>query len=323
MPRAGATRATCRSAPSEPVSPTSTTSLGRVLALYVGGTGYCSELTALRPDTGVRAAAAQPRRPARYPAAGRRHVRGRDRRGLPGGRPLRSRRDPRVRRCPDAGAGRPAAAHGLHLRLDALIASGRLGVVERCPDESTDRLTVLSPDGSEGAEKPQRGVLGPAARGRRHAGRAVRRPCGGGAAGPGPPAAVRPRRRGRSREFRLDVPDVELTRRPAGRSGGRRGRTAERSTGGRDRGRSRWTAPTLTPRWTVGEDAGPRAARTGEVCSSPCADGLLEVDPATGAGRRTLPVARDDPAAPVRPAAAGEVLLEQRGPELVALVPAP
>ena len=41
----------------------------------------------------------------------------------------------------------------------------------------------------------------------------------------------------------------------------------------------------------------------------------------TGRVTETLPVPRDDPRDPVFPAVQGEMLLEQRGPELVALRP--
>ena len=55
---------------------------------------------------------------------------------------------------------------------------------------------------------------------------------------------------------------------------------------------------------------------------APVRGGLADLDPARGTTLRTLPVRRADPAAPVRLGAAGEVLLEQRGGELVALRPA-
>jgi hypothetical protein len=51
-------------------------------------------------------------------------------------------------------------------------------------------------------------------------------------------------------------------------------------------------------------------------------DGLLDVDALTGTVLRTIPVTRDDRTAPVRLAAAGRVVLEQRGSEVVALNPA-
>jgi hypothetical protein len=53
----------------------------------------------------------------------------------------------------------------------------------------------------------------------------------------------------------------------------------------------------------------------------PVGDGLVDLDPERGTTLRTLPVPRADPAAEVRIAAAGEVLLEQRGPEVVGLLP--
>lgn len=294
-------------------------SLGRVLALYVGVTGYCSELTALRPDTGVRAAARNPdARPGTRLLADDTFV------VATGADYLEVVRSDLVETLEYGAAPTPVQAdrqprtgctYG-----STVLASGRLGVVERCPDESTDRLTVLSPDGSEGAEEPQEefSVPLPAAGATLVALSADRAAV----ALPNPARLVLfDRAGGQVAEFRLDVPDVELTGDPPGGA----------VVVGADPERIHWWTGSqtvaldgadLTPRWTVGEALGPALAYGGGVLV-PVRDGLLEVDPATGAGRRTLPVARDDPAAPVRPAAAGKVLLEQRGPELVALVPAP
>ena len=78
---------------------------------------------------------------------------------------------------------------------------------------------------------------------------------------------------------------------------------------------------TLTPAWTLRDTLGPPAAY-GTGLLAPVRDGLADLDPARGTVLRTLPVPRADPAAEVRIAAAGEVLLEQRGTEVVALLPA-
>ena len=55
----------------------------------------------------------------------------------------------------------------------------------------------------------------------------------------------------------------------------------------------------------------------------PVPDGLALLDTATGDVERTLAVPRPDPGTPVTSAVLGDVLLEQRGPELVALRPSP
>ena len=55
----------------------------------------------------------------------------------------------------------------------------------------------------------------------------------------------------------------------------------------------------------------------------PVPAGLALVDGDTGDVDRTLPVARGADRGPVEAAALGDVLLEQRGADLVALRPAP
>ena len=65
------------------------------------------------------------------------------------------------------------------------------------------------------------------------------------------------------------------------------------------------------------------AAAYGTGLLAPVRNGLVDLDPERGTTLRTLAVPRPDPAAAaeVRIAAAGEVLLEQRGPEVVGLLP--
>jgi hypothetical protein len=79
---------------------------------------------------------------------------------------------------------------------------------------------------------------------------------------------------------------------------------------------------TLTPVWTVRGALGPALPYAGSLLL-PVPAGLAEVDPARGTTLRTIPVQRADPLAPVRLEATGEVLVEQRGSELVAMLPAP
>jgi hypothetical protein len=76
----------------------------------------------------------------------------------------------------------------------------------------------------------------------------------------------------------------------------------------------------LAPLWTLKGTLGPALPYAGSLLV-PVAAGLREVDAVRGTVERTLPVARADPTAPVRLAAAGEMVLEQRGGEVVALRP--
>jgi hypothetical protein len=76
----------------------------------------------------------------------------------------------------------------------------------------------------------------------------------------------------------------------------------------------------LTPLWTLPDTLGPGVDYAGRLLV-PVPDGLAVLDPATGDVERDLPVARDDPRAPVMPAVLGETLVEQRGTETVALTP--
>ena len=68
---------------------------------------------------------------------------------------------------------------------------GRLAVLQRCPDEPADRLTVLIPDGAE-ADKPQEEFSVPLTGVERDAGRGVRRPGGRRAARPSAAGGARP-----------------------------------------------------------------------------------------------------------------------------------
>jgi hypothetical protein len=291
---------------------------GRVLALYAHGPDWCSELTALHPDTGARATAANPdtRTGARLVAAGP-SVLGTGTDYLEVLRsdlvktteygvvtaPAQPNRQPR-----------PGCTYG-----STALSAGRLGVVERCPGAATDRLTVLNPESSEGADVPQVEF-------------SVELPGTGATlvavgadrvavALPGPARLLVFDRTGALVDtVPLDVRDDELTTDPPG------GVPAVQAAGDRI---SWWTgsraveldAATLLPVWTLRGALGPALPYAGSLLV-PVPDGLAEVDPAGGATLRTIPVPRTDRLAPVRLAATGEVLVEQRGAELVAMVPA-
>ena len=76
----------------------------------------------------------------------------------------------------------------------------------------------------------------------------------------------------------------------------------------------------LTPLWTVEGTLGPAQPYGGGLLV-PAPAGLLVLDAGSGAVLRTIPVSRADRAAPVRLSTAGEMLIEQRGTEVVALRP--
>ena len=159
-------------------------------------TGFCSEMTALRPDTGARVAARNADVvPGTQLVADDTFVL------ATGERYLEVERSDLVKTLEYGAVIAPAqpdrqpragCAYG-----STALAARRLGVLERCPDDATDRLTVLSPDPAD-AEKPEEefSVLLPADRGDR--GGADQRAGRRRAAQPAAAAAVRPgRRRGR------------------------------------------------------------------------------------------------------------------------------
>jgi hypothetical protein len=288
---------------------------GRVLALYEGPAGYCSELTALRPDTGVRAAAGNPdARPGTRLLASSSAVvtTGTDYLEVLRSDLVKTLEYGAVPTPVQAGRQpRPGCTYG-----SVAITSDRLGVVERCPDETTDRLTVLSPDGPDGADQPQvqfsvalpgSGAVLVAVSGERAA-----------VALPGPPRLLLLDRAGQQVGLvPLDVPAADLAADPPG------GIAPVTSDGERVYW---WSgsqtialdAADLTPLWTLPGALGPAVAYGGGLLV-PVPAGLVVLDAATSTPLRTIPVAR--PPGPVRLATAGDMLLEQRGPEVVALRP--
>jgi hypothetical protein len=291
--------------------------VGRVLALYGEGPDWCSELTALRPDTGARAAAANPdtRPGARLLAAGSSVV------GT-GADYLEVLRSDLVKTLEYGLVNAPAQPErqpraGCRYGSTALV-SGRLGVVERCPDEFGDRLTVISPDGPDGADKPA--VEFSVALSGIGATLVAMTSELAAVALPGPPRLLVFDRQGAQVDVvGLDVPESDLASDPVG------GVAPVRSDGQRTYW---WTGSrtvaldetTLRPVWTAPDALGPALPYGGGLLL-PVRDGLAEIDPNTGSALRTLGIARADPLGPVRLDAVGEVVLEQRGTEVVALRP--
>ncbi|GAA5125115.1 Rv3212 family protein [Pseudonocardia adelaidensis] len=287
---------------------------GRVLALYAEDSEWCSELTALRPDTGARAAASNPdvRPGTQLLASGSSVV-------ATGPNYLEVMRSDLVKTL-EYGAvpipvqvkaqPRPQCTHA-----STALGTDRLGLVERCPGEGSDRLTLVVTDGEKGAEEPEvafsvllpgPGAVIVAVSDERVA-----------VALPGPPRLLVYDHAGRQvAEHPLDVPGTDLVDPPGGVA----------ATATRDHRITWWTGSRtialddqdLAPQWVVPDALGP-AVPYADGWLAPVPGGLRVLD-ARGAELRTIPVER--PSGPVRLATLGEVLLEQRAGEVVALKPA-
>ncbi len=292
---------------------------GRMLALYRGVSGFCSELTALRPDTGARVAARNA-----DVVPGTRLVADDTFVLATGERYLEVERSDLVRTL-EFGAVVAPAQPDRQPRVgcaysSTVLAARRLGVVERCPGEDTDRLTVLSPDPAD-AEKPEEefSILLPVT-GATVVALTTERAA---VALPNPPRLQLLDKTGAEVGLvPLDVPEADLVPDPPGG-------VPETTTGpGTDGPVYWWTGSRtvaldpveLTPRWTLPDTLGPALPYGGGLLV-PVRDGLLVVDATNGAGLRTVPVNRNGWVGPVRLAAAGQVVLEQRGAEVVALRP--
>jgi hypothetical protein len=287
---------------------------GRVLALYAEDSQWCSELTALRPDTGERAAASNPdvRPGTQLLAAGSSVV-------ATGADYLEVMRSDLVKTLEYGAVPIPVQVKQQPrpqcTRASTALGADRLGLVERCPGEGTDRLTLVATDGEKGAEQPEvhfsvllpgTGAVVVAVSAERVA-----------VALPGPPRLLLFDHAGQQvAEHPLDVPESELTDPPGGVA----------ATVTRDSRVSWWTGSRtisldgqdLTPQWTVRDALGP-AVPYADALLVPVPGGLRVLD-AGGTELRTIPVER--PPGPVRPATLGMMLLEQRGGEVVALRPA-
>ncbi|QNG19407.1 PQQ-binding-like beta-propeller repeat protein [Rhodococcus triatomae] len=198
--------------------------------------------------------------------------------------------------------------------VDAAAGSSRLSVLERCPGESAERLTVLAPSPEDAQEPEEFGssvlaeIDGPGARIVAVAGErtAVYLP---GEGGEGPRVGIY------DGEGRLAavVPLPE----PA---------TDHAVTATNGSAVTWWTGSTLVafdttdlePRWSLPDARGP-AAQMADRLLVPVPTGLAVVDPATGVADRTLAVTRPQGDVPVIPAVIGGVVVEQRGDLLVAL----
>jgi hypothetical protein len=290
---------------------------GHALALYESRTGWCSELTALHPASGQRADASNPdMQPGVQLLANGSYV------TATGGNYLEVWRSDLVRTLEYGDVPtpvqpgkqpRPNCSYG-----STAVSGDRIGVIERCPEASTDRLTVLSPDGPKGADTPevQFSIELPAA----GAVLVALSDDRAAVALPNPARLLVYDKAGlQISQAPLNVPGSALNTAPAGAP----------AVVSSDGARFYWwvggstvalDGTQLTPVWTMPGTLGPPVAY-GTGLLAPVQGGLADLDPTRGTTFRTLPVDRAEPSAPVRLAAAGEILLEQRAGELVALRP--
>ncbi len=199
------------------------------------------------------------------------------------------------------------------------VAGGLLGVIERCPGQRSDRLTVQQADPSEDDRPevefstllPGRGAtLVAQSRGR------------SAVAMPDPARLVVLDGSGRvvaehpldvPADLRGDPPAAAVPTTSAGDvtywfTGSSTVALADRELGG----------PELRPLWSLPRTLGPGTLQAGRLLV-PVPDGLAVVDTATGQQLRLLPVDRGGYTGPVATASAGALLLEQRDDTLVAL----
>jgi hypothetical protein len=286
---------------------------GRAIALFHNGQ-YCSDVTSLEAPTGARG----PQRNSDVPvgaalisdgylvtATGSNH--------------LETWRSDLVKTM-EYGALRADIQPGTQPRPDCLHASvaateGRLAVLERCPGEPGDRLTVLLPDETE-ADRPNVDVstVLPATGTRLIAITADREAV----LLPNPARlSVRGRDGNELASYPLDLPPGDLAGDPPGEivpttdiPGAVLWWTGSRTIA--------LDSSDLHPLWTVPGALGPGTLMAGAPVV-PVPNGLVEVSPADGGVLRSVPVNRGDYQGPVGLAALGPVLLEQRGPAVVAL----
>ncbi|HTK64969.1 MAG TPA: hypothetical protein VL595_21455 [Pseudonocardia sp.] len=286
---------------------------GNALAVYRRG-DYCSEITALTATTGARG----PQRnsdthpPTRLFGVG-------DLVAATGPGYLEVWRSDLVRTvmygATRADAQPDRQPHRDCRHVSAAGAEDRLAVLERCPGEPTDRLTMLRPDGKE-PDRPEVdfSVSLPAA-GTRLVAVSVDRVA---VLLPNPTRiSVRDSQGNEITSYPIDLPPTDLAGDPPDG-------TVATSDGLREQlwwSGSRTVAleaSELRPEWTVPAALGPGTLWAGRLLV-PVPAGLAVLDVETGATLRTLPLDRGGWHGPVRLSSIGPVLLEQRGPTVVAL----
>jgi hypothetical protein len=286
---------------------------GRAIAVFRNGR-YCSEVTSLHAGTGARG----PQRNSDVPV-GTQLVSDGYLVTATGSNHLETWRSDLVKTM-EYGQLRADIQPGTQPRPDCLhtsvaVTEGRLGVLERCPGEAGDRLTVLLPDETE-ADRPNQDVstLLPTKGARLIALTADRSAV----LLPNPARlSIRGHDGAELASYPLDLPPGDLAGDPPGEvvpttdiPGAVLWWTGSRTIA--------LDSTDLHPLWTVPGALGPGTLMAGAPVL-PVPNGLVELNPADGRVLRTVAVNRGDYQGPVTLAALGPVLLEQRGPTVVAL----
>lgn len=285
---------------------------GRVLAAYRNDE-YCSELSALNPDSGARGPAStlDVRPGTRLIGEGPLLATGQDYLETMRSDLVRTTEYGNVRALEE-----PADQPRTGCTYSSFAAGGgRVAVTEDCPADTSQRLTVLRPDAAKGDQPASDSSAELGVRGAQVVAVAADRVA---VLLPGEPRLLLVDRAGRRvGEFPLSVGRGVL----APTDGvARVGRDEERLywwTGGATVALDR---ATLAPLWTLPDTLGPGVRYAGRLLV-PVSGGLADVDPATGRSRATVPVDRAGWSGPVHTAAQGSVLVELRGPDVVALGP--
>ncbi|MBW0101718.1 PQQ-binding-like beta-propeller repeat protein [Pseudonocardia sp. KRD291] len=285
---------------------------GRVLAAYRNDE-YCSELSALAPDSGARGPARtlDVRPGTRLVGDGPLLATGQDY--------LETMRSDLVRTT-EYGTVRALEEPGDQPRTGCTYSSfgtggGRVAVTEDCPSDTSQRLTVLRPDAAKGDQPAADSSAELGVRGAQVVAVAADRVA---VLLPGEPRLLLVDRAGaRVGEFPLAVGPPVFTPTDG---------VARVTRGEGDL--YWWTGSatvaldrdTLEPRWTLRGTLGPGVPYAGRLLV-PQPGGLADVDPATGVSRARVPVDRAGWTGPVQTAAQGSVLVELRGQDVVALGP--
>ncbi|MPZ00385.1 MAG: hypothetical protein GEU97_20865 [Actinophytocola sp.] len=211
------------------------------------------------------------------------------------------------------------------------VAAGKVGVIERCDDDATDRLTVFGTthtvDGETKSDEPK--VFFTTLLDSENA-RVVALVDQHESAendylvavafGDAKKLAIYDGNGNKTAQYQLDLPAAALTSDPAGHVEPVAG-TSDGINWSTGASTIALDAENLRPRWTLHGTTG-TGTLFGRQLVLPVRGGLAVIDEESGKVERTIPVDRgnaEDTEGPIRLAMAGPVLLEQRGPTLVAL----
>lgn len=196
-----------------------------------------------------------------------------------------------------------------------VVTTGRFAMVERCPDDASDRITILKPNPDK-SDEPK--VFGSALTGAKNAQVVAITEKLVAVAVPNPSRLLLfdAETGNQVNEVPIDVPEADFTDPPNHVTRVFSTKTnAFWFTGSKTIALS---LETLTPLWTAEGTLGAGTTLAGRAVI-PVRDGLRVFEQATGQVVGTIPVNREGHTGPVQLATAGPVVLEQRGGTLVAL----